>query len=614
MKFIFLALKLVLSNNIFLGIYYFFRNKFLRNNFVDSKFLKFKFLIKLSDESVDEYFSDNLLKKKTIKISDDFINGKVKIYQKYVNYKDFKVSKFSSFSKEFPGKDIRFLWELYRNKCFFNIGLSYRFSNDEKISSEVFSYISNFEDFCPIINKSCKIPYCAMEASIRLYNLYWIPYFFSKSPNYKIIDDKIKYIFQNYLNYIWNNYEITNYGLESNHCISDAFGLILGASVLPEHPMSKKWFAFGKKIILRSSKKQFFNDGINFESSIHYHRFVFEMLMLSYLIFKINDIDQISDFKKDLKKIGLSLLELSHSNFMIPRFGDNDGGKMFYDLQSLEDFHLLKYMNWFNGSSEIFTETLVFSEHLDLNFFLHPIEQFSISNYIIFKNKNISLIAPKVPIGSNGKGNHQHNDFLSFELYGKFPFIVDPWSFCYSGDANLRNNDRSIIKHNTICIDNREIVPFVDDRLFEMLGNIKINEEFCQSNDEISNAIISHDGYKDLKNGSQLHQRSFSFYKKINKIQIIDTLSGKGRHTGEISFFIPKNLWNVSKEKNTFIFENDFEKFIFSCSLVQMELLENYISPNFLSKEDAYNLKGVFNYQNSMEIKTIINHHIIKKY
>lgn len=607
MSYIFMVIKFVSRNNLILGLYYRCRSKFLKAVFVENSNLDFQFPITIDNTSLECYFKEEHYKKRVAKISEDFIQGKIQVFQHVVNFQEFKISKHSSFSKELPGKDIRFVWEIYRNKVFFTLGLRYHATKNEVITEAVVNYLSEFESYCPIHNNtSHKIPYCAMEASIRLYNLYWIPYFFSKSENYYLIDDKIKSIFQNYLNYIWKNYEVPFYGLESNHSMSDAFGLILGASILPKHPMSKKWFRFGKKILLRSTKKQFYKDGVNFESSTHYNRFVFEILMISYVIFKEKKVHELQEFTESFRKIGLSLMELSHSNGMISRFGDNDGGKLLHDTETLEEFLSLEYMNWFRGSSKVFSETLIFPEHQDFKTFLDPINNFTIQNYVVMKHQDISLISPTVTIGSNGKGNHQHNDFVSFELYGKSPLIVDPWSYCYSGNSEYRNKDRSTKRHNTICIDNREIVPFDKSRLFEMLGDIKIQKEQIQTQDHISEVMIAHNGYRNLESGKQIHRRTYRFNKDINEIEIIDQLSGAGFHKGEIMFFVPKKYWSLNKKNNLIIFENMNEKFTMTCDVKQIEVHNDFISPNFLSKEDAYLIKGMFNYEKETKIKTKI--------
>ena len=128
-----------------------------------------------------------------------------------------------------------------------------------------------------------------------------------------------------------------------------------------------------------------------------------------------------------------------------------------------------------------------------------PFGQTQVGQYFSMKNRNISLIGTANNIGTIGKGNHQHNDFLSFELYGISPFIVDPWSYCYTGDKYLRNKDRKTKSHNCVEIDNREIVPFHSDKLFEMTGKIKVNIRKIEETTEHWFVSLTHNGYKILK-------------------------------------------------------------------------------------------------------------------
>lgn len=60
-------------------------------------------------------------------------------------------------------------------------------------------------------------------------------------------------------------------------------------------------------------------------------------------------------------------------------------------------------------------------------------------------------------IGQKGKGGHNHNDILSYELYkGDVPIIVNGGTFCYTSFPELRNKFRSVFNHNTLSIDGKE--------------------------------------------------------------------------------------------------------------------------------------------------------------
>ena len=125
----------------------------------------------------------------------------------------------------------------------------------------------------------------------------------------------------------------------------------------------------------------------------------------------------------------------------------------------------------------------------------------------------------------------------------QFSLIVDPWSYCYTGSKFERNRDRGTNTHNTICIDKREIVEFNNNRIFEMLGEIKVSGKLKKKSGNIISFEMTHNGYKDLKKGSQTHNRTIKILSE-NKISIIDKLHGEGSHKAEINFLIPKNIGN----------------------------------------------------------------------
>ena len=60
-------------------------------------------------------------------------------------------------------------------------------------------------------------------------------------------------------------------------------------------------------------------------------------------------------------------------------------------------------------------------------------------------------------------------------------------------------------------IDNRDIVEFDPDRLFEMLGNIAVNIEKIVSEEQNIILELTHNGYKNLTRGSQVHTRIFHY-------------------------------------------------------------------------------------------------------
>jgi uncharacterized heparinase superfamily protein len=65
------------------------------------------------------------------------------------------------------------------------------------------------------------------------------------------------------------------------------------------------------------------------------------------------------------------------------------------------------------------------------------------------------------PAGQGGKGGHEHNDRLSFELnVAGHDIVVDWGTGVYSADIELRNQFRSTTNHSTVAVAGREQNPW----------------------------------------------------------------------------------------------------------------------------------------------------------
>jgi hypothetical protein len=69
---------------------------------------------------------------------------------------------------------------------------------------------------------------------------------------------------------------------------------------------------------------------------------------------------------------------------------------------------------------------------------------------LIARHNNLYMIIDIGSNGQNGNGGHAHNDTMSFEFFaGGQAWIVDPGTFVYTADYEMRNLFRSTKYHNT---------------------------------------------------------------------------------------------------------------------------------------------------------------------
>jgi len=89
--------------------------------------------------------------------------------------------------------------------------------------------------------------------------------------------------------------------------------------------------------------------------------------------------------------------------------------------------------------------------------------------FYIMRHDDLYMIIDCVPADPKLPSGHKHNSRLSFELFaGDKSFIIDPGTYIYTADKEMRNLFRSTKYHNTVVVDGEEQNRFAEDELFGM--------------------------------------------------------------------------------------------------------------------------------------------------
>jgi hypothetical protein len=140
------------------------------------------------------------------------------------------------------------------------------------------------------------------------------------------------------------------------------------------------------------------------------------------------------------------------------------------------------------------------------------------------------LIATNGVVGTNGFGNHKHNDQLSFEYHHNgAALIVDPGSYVYTSDADERNRFRGTAFHNTLCIDGVEQNELRPEWLFRLFETSKAEHVSFEDRGDAFEYVGRHHGYERLAQ-PVLHERTFRLLKASGSLVIVDRLTGTGEH------------------------------------------------------------------------------------
>jgi CDGSH-type Zn-finger protein len=167
---------------------------------------------------------------------------------------------------------------------------------------------------------------------------------------------------------------------------------------------------------------------------------------------------------------------------------------------------------------------------------VHPLFQskvFADGGIYVMRSQRLYIVVVCHQIGVNGIGPHKHNDWLSFELcVDGQPVIIDPGTYCYTGNIKQRRIFRSTAYHNTVIVDGEEQIP-IDNCSFSLncpYGRVKILRWESDAQHDLLEA--EHNGYCRLPH-PVVYRRRFFLDKIKDAMEITDSFSGNGRHTLE---------------------------------------------------------------------------------
>lgn len=457
------------------------------------------------------------------------------------------------------GSDVRILWELNR------LGHLLNLDNAEEFISQLRSWHDQ--------NPYARGPNwsCAMEVALRAINILVAFERLRSSPQ---LDAEALHftlrLLQQHARYIQNNLEFS-YIATSNHYLSDVTGLLWLGVLLPELSEAKSWRDFGLSELLREMDKQVLADGADFESSTGYHRFVTELFMYSFVLCREHNIEIPERHWQKLRLMLEYIRAYLRPDGLAPLIGDTDGGQVlpFHPRAANDHAYLLEI------GADVFNDP-------DLKLAERSSKAFRDAGVYIMRQDDCYLCFNASGVGINGRGSHGHNDALSIEVSARGQaFIVDPGTYVYSADLQMRNVFRSTAYHSTIRIDSEE-QNTIDVHTPFVIGNeAKPRVLEWKSTDAYDKVVAEHYGYRRLPS-PVTHRRTVTFNKQDCSWLIDDEFFGDGNHEFEVFFHFAPGLDLIVKDAEVEARSSDAGLTVRLLSHAQRpELVNQHFSPNY---------------------------------
>ncbi len=503
------------------------------------------------------------------------------------------------------GWDIKMVWELSRFQYVVPLALAFYKTGEEKYLNKWQELILDWIEKNPVYFGPNWIN--SMEVAIRACN--WIfswEVIIARNKKQEARNKLGKEFLEKFLGslvehgrFIYKNLEYAP--IRSNHYLSDIVGLVYLGIMFPEFKKSKKWLKKSLKGLEEEMKLQVYNDGVDYELSIPYHRYVTELFLWAGWLCKINEGNSLTgsgvklspQFWQKLEKMVEFSKYYTKPNGLVPQIGDADDARLhivwedFYNWDKENHFVIQKLYQWVSSSRKRGSEIPAFTGMTD-------ILRFPDSGFYIMRDKDFYLITGRNKCCYGKGGSHIHNDVLSFELsmLGN-DFIVDPGTYVYTPDFKARNRFRSTRAHNTVMIDNHEQNSVSKDPFYiEQTGGLSVNQWKTSEEEIVLEA--EHNCYERLR-CPVIHNREFSFNKRERILYIKDKFKGRGDHELEWNFHLsPKvKVWvkeDKAEQKEIILIGNNGSLIFSASKILNCVIIEDKVSLSYGNKVSARTL------------------------
>jgi hypothetical protein len=318
---------------------------------------------------------------------------------------------------------------------------------------------------------------------------------------------------------------------------------------------AKRWLDLGWQILCNELPRQVFEDGVDFEGSIAYHRLVSELFLLPAIYRESVGLAMPDAYREHVTKMIRFTAAYSRLDGLAPLWGDADDGRVLpFGGQPVNDHRYLvgiagcvldaELKSCFGGATaEVFWllgREAALSLHSDEVPRHEPgSEAFPHGGFYIMRSDRDHIFIDCGPVGMAGRGGHGHNDVLSFEaILDGVHLVTDCGAFIYSADFEARNRFRATSSHNTPMINCQEINRFIaPDHLWSFHNDARPQLRRWETSPERDLFCGTHSGYQRLANPIT-PVRTIELDKLRHALRVMDEFEG---HT-EDKIEIPLHL------------------------------------------------------------------------
>jgi len=358
---------------------------------------------------------------------------------------------------------------------------------------------------------------------------------------------------------------LSTYFSPNTHLLGEGAGLFFLGVLAPELAAAERWKQLGWEIVLREAERQVRSDGFHFEQSTYYHVYALDFFLHCAVLAGANGIATPKSFEDTIEKMLNALCRLGRGG-PPPRFGDDDGGRVFDPRRNRSEhmldplatgailFHRADFKAMAGGLREE-TLWLLGAEGVrqwdTLEEMAPATESAALADagfYLLAGEKNTQLVVDAGPLGTQS-GGHGHADALSLCLQsGGHALLIDPGTYEYVGPGGDRDPFRSTAMHNTVQVDGTGQAQPASAFSWQRLTEGKA-EQWIQGQD-FDLLVATHDGYQSLPHPVRHRRWIFSLRNGIYLVRdVVDSGDGErqGKHRLDLAWHLGPDLQLVAQ-------------------------------------------------------------------
>ncbi len=447
--------------------------------------------------------------------------------------------------------DNKVTWELNRHQHLVMLAKAYRIAGERRYADEALRQWRQWRADNPYpvgINWAS-----SLEVAFRSLSWLWTYHLLSGSPG--VPDLRGEWLHSLALHGRYIERYLSTYFSPNTHLLGDGTALFFLGVLCPELAAADRWKDLGWKIVLQEAARQVRDDGFHFEQSTYYHVYALDFFLHAAILASLNGIPTPRIFEETIEKMLTALCLLGRGGAP-PRFGDDDGGRLF-DARRSGSEHLLDPLAagailfhrgdfktaagalreetlWLLGAEGVRQWDGLEAAPVSTDSAALPNAGF----YLLPSGKATQLVVDAGPLGTQS-GGHGHADALSACLQRDgHALLIDPGTYEYVGPGKDRDHFRGTAMHNTLRVDGRNQARTGTPFSWQRLTTSKVERWSQGKNFDL--LVASHDGYQQLERPVN-HQR-WVVSLKNGMYLVRDVVSGQGKHRLDIAWHLGQDL------------------------------------------------------------------------